>query len=213
MLMQLQRALTPHRKSDFVIELVQTASGLLLVVFLWTHMLFIASILLGVEAFNALARFMEQYRLLEAAVVFIILTVAAHVGAVLRRIPSRWQEQKVVWKHARTIKHSDTWSWLFQSVTGSAMLTLIIIHVFVVVYAGIDAKYSSDRIHSWMLWFYIILLFLAEYHASVGLYRTLVKWGFVNRHSLKRVLSIVTVITIGIGLASLWIFYSLGGSV
>lgn len=211
--MQLQRALTRNSKADLMTELVQTVSGLLLVGFLWTHMIFVASILLGVEVFNRLAHFMEQFRLLDVAVVFIILTVGAHVGAVFRRIPSQWQEQKIVWKHARTIKHNDTWSWLFQAVTGSAMLILIIIHVFVVVYAGIDSKLSADRVHSWMLGFYIVLLLLAEYHASVGLYRALVKWGFVKRHSLKRVLSVITVCTIGLGLVSLWVFFSLGGSV
>jgi fumarate reductase subunit C len=211
--MQLQRALTRNRKADLLVELVQTVSGLLLVGFLWTHMIFVASILLGVEAFNTLAHFMEEFRLLDTAVVFIILTVAAHVGAVLRRIPGRWQEQKVVWKHAAIIKHQDTWSWLFQAVTGSAMLLLIIIHVFTVVYVGIDAKLSADRVHSWMLWFYLVLLLFAEYHASVGLYRTLVKWGFVKRHSLKRVLTVVTVCTVALGCASLWVFYSLGGSV
>ncbi|NGQ96622.1 succinate dehydrogenase [Brevibacillus sp. SYP-B805] len=209
--MQLQRALTPGNKTDFLVEAAQTVSGLLLVGFLWTHMLFVASILLGIQAFDALAHFMERFRLLDLAVIFIILTVATHVGAVLRRIPGRWQEQKIVWKHAAIIRHPDTWSWLFQAVTGSAMLLLIIIHVFVVVYVGIDATLSADRVHSWMLGFYIVLLFLAEYHASVGLYRTLVKWGFVKRHSLKRVLTVITVCTIGLGLLSLWAFYSLGG--
>lgn len=211
--MQLQKALTPNRKADLMTELVQTVSGLLLVGFLWTHMIFVASIILGVKAFNQLAHFMEQFRLLDVAVVFIILTVGAHVGAVFRRIPSRWQEQKIVWKHAKTIKHSDTWSWIFQAVTGSAMLLLVIIHVFIVVYAGIDTKLSAGRVHSWMLGFYIVLLLLAEYHASVGLYRALVKWGFVKRRSLKKILSIITVCTIGLGLVSLWVFFSLGGSV
>ncbi len=211
--MQLQRALVSSSKADFLVELIQTVSGLLLVGFLWTHMIFVSSILLGIEAFNTLAKFMEDFRLLDLAVIFIILTVLAHVGAVLRRIPGRWQEQKIVWRHAKIIKHQDTWSWLFQAVTGIAMLLLIIIHVFAVVYIGIDSKLSADRVHSWMLLFYVILLFFAEYHASVGLYRTLVKWGFVRRHSLKKVLSVITVCTVGLGLASLWVFYTLGGSV
>lgn len=211
--MQLQKALTRSSKADLMVELAQTVSGLLLVGFLWTHMLFVASIILGVSAFNKLAGFMEQFRLLDVAVVFIILTVGVHVGTVLRRIPSRWHEQKVVWKHAKLIKHGDTWSWLFQTVTGSAMLLLLIIHVFVVVYAGIDAKLSAGRVHSWMLWFYIVFLVLAEYHASVGLYRALAKWGFVKRRNLKNILSIVTIFTIGLGLFSLWVFYSLGGTV
>jgi len=210
--MHLQRALTSNRKMDLWVELIQTVSGLLLVGFLWTHMIFVASILLGVEAFNTLAKFMEDFGLLPLAVIFIILAVAAHVGAVLRRIPGRWQEQKIVWRHAKTIKHQDTWSWLFQAVTGSAMLILIIIHVFVVVYAGINTELSADRVHSWMLWFYIVLLLLAEYHASVGLYRTLVKWTNMKRRSLKSVLLIVTIFTVGLGLLSLAVFYSHGGS-
>jgi fumarate reductase subunit C len=211
--MQLQKALTPASKTDLMTELVQTVSGLLLVGFLWTHMIFVGSILLGVKAFNWLAHFMEQFRLLDIAVAFIILVAGAHVGAVFRRIPGRWQEQKIVWKHARTIKHSDTWSWLFQAVTGSAMLILVIIHVFIVVYAGINANLSADRVQSWMLGFYIVLLLLAEYHASVGLYRALVKWGVVKRHSLKKVLSVVTVCTVGLGLASLCVFLFVGDSV
>jgi len=210
--MHLHKAMTRSGKADFVVETVQTVSGLLLVGFLWTHMLFVASILLGIEAFNALAGFMETFRLLDIAVIFIVLTVAAHVGAVLRRIPGRWQEQKIIWRHARTIKHGDTWSWLFQAITGSAMLLLVIIHVFVVVYNGIDADLSGGRVHSWMLAFYIVLLLCAEYHASVGLYRTLAKWGFVKRRNLKRVLGIITVCTIGLGLVTLWIFFSVGGS-
>ncbi|MEB3101835.1 hypothetical protein [Ferviditalea candida] len=210
--MQLQRALAAGKKTDLVVETVQTVSGLLLVGFLWTHMIFVAAILLGVAAFNRLAHFMEQYYLLQLAVAFIIVAAGSHIGAVLRRIPSRWQEQKIVWKHAKLIKHQDTWSWLFQSVTGSAMLILITIHVFIVVYAGINANLSADRVHSWMLWFYIVLLLFAEYHASVGLYRTLVKWGIVKRHSLKKVLSVITVCTVGLGLVSLGVFYALGGA-
>ena len=175
-------------------------------------MIFVASILLGIGVFNKLAHFMEQFYLLQVAVAFIILAVGAHVSAVLRRIPSRWQEQKILWKHAKTIKHHDTWSWLFQVITGSAMLALIIIHVVIVVYNGISAKFSADRVDSWMLWFYLVFLILAEYHANIGLYRILVKWGVVRRYSLKRVLSVVTIITIGLGLASLWVFLSLGGT-
>lgn len=210
--MHLQRALTPSGKMDLWVDLVQTVSGLLLVGFLWTHMLFVASILLGVEVFNSLAQFMEDFGLLPLAVIFIILCVTAHVGAVLRRIPGRWQEQKIVWKHAKTIKHQDTWSWLFQAITGSAMLILVIIHVFVVVYSGINSELSADRVHSWMLWFYVVLLVCAEYHASVGLYRSLVKWGMVKRHNLKKVLTVVTVLTIGLGLVTLAVFFSYGGS-
>ena len=208
--MKLQRALASSPRSDFIVEMIQMVSGLLLVLFLWTHMVFVASILLGSNAFNGLALFMERYYLLPAAIVFLLLVGGAHVGAVIRRIPSRWAEQKIGWKHARLIRHADTWSWLFQSITGGAMLILIIIHVVVVTYRGISVMYSAGRIKHGFLIFCAVLLMLAEYHASVGLYRVFVKWGWVKRHNLKRVLGAISALTVGIGAVTLWVFFTLG---
>lgn len=208
--MKLQKALSSSPRSDLIVEMVQMVSGLLLVLFLWTHMLFVGSILLGSNAFNGLALFMEKYYLVPAAVVFLLLVGGAHIGAVIRRIPSRWAEQKIVWKHAKLIHHVDTWSWLFQSVTGGAILVLVIIHVAVVVYGGIDVIYSAGRIKHGFLIFYAVLLLLAEYHASVGLYRIFVKWGWVKRHKLHWVLGVISVLTVGIGAAVLWIFFTMG---
>lgn len=210
--MQLQEALTRSPRADFIVEAVQMVSGLLLVLFLWTHMLFVAAILLGINAFNVLAHFMEVSGLVPVTVVFLILVIGSHVGAVVRRMPRQWREQKIVWRHARMIRHSDTWSWVFQAITGAALLILVVIHIAVVTFAGIDAKLSSLRVAGGFLVFYIVLLLLSEYHASVGLYRIFVKWGWVRRHSVKRVLSVITVCTIAIGAATLWVFYALGAS-
>jgi|SRR5579875_2139427 len=208
--MQLQRAMAHNPRADFIVEGIQMVSGLLLVLFLWTHMLFVAAIWLGVHSFNVLAHFMDEYGLLPATVVFLILIIGAHVGAVIRRIPRQWQEQKVVWRHAKLVHHSDTWSWLFQTITGTALLALAIIHIAVVTYGGISAKLSSARVQDGFLVFYAVLLLLSEYHASVGLYRIFVKWGWVRRHSLKRVLTVISILTVVIGAVTLWIFYTLG---
>ncbi|MCL6548832.1 MAG: hypothetical protein K6T30_07965 [Alicyclobacillus sp.] len=208
--MYLQRTLARSPRADFIVETVQMVSGLLLVLFLWTHMLFVAAIWLGVGAFNALAHFMDQYKLLPATVVFLVLVFGAHVGAVIRRVPRQWQEQKIVWRHAKLIRHGDTWSWLFQAVTGAAILALAIVHMAVVSYNGINAGLSSMRVHDGFLAFYAALLLLSEYHASVGLYRVFVKWGWVRRSSLKRVLGAVSVLTVAVGAITLGIFYSLG---
>jgi fumarate reductase subunit C len=153
---------------------------------------------------------MDEYRLLPATVVLLILIIGAHIGAVIRRMPRQWQEQKLLWKHARLIRHSDTWSWLFQTITGTAMLALAIVHMAVVSYGGINAGLSASRIQTGFLVFYAILLLLSEYHASVGLYRIFVKWGWVRRHTLKRVLGVISLLTVAIGAVTLWIFYTLG---
>ncbi|MCF6093458.1 hypothetical protein L1765_05590 [Microaerobacter geothermalis] len=210
--MQLQKTIVRNTKAEFVVDLVESVSGVLLVLFLWTHMIFVATILFGVDPFNALAKFLEDYYLLPAAVVFILLVFLAHIGSVLKRIPGRWREQKIVWNHAKTIKHGDTWSWLFQCVSGLAILILASIHIVLVVYGGIDAKLSADRVNSPILWIYLLLLFFGEYHASIGLYRIAVKWGWMKRQSIKKVLSFVTFALLALGLATLWVFYTLGGA-
>lgn len=208
--MQLQNALAHNPRTDFIVETIQMVSGILLVLFLWTHMLFVAAILLGVHAFNVLAQFMDEYDLVPVAVVFLILVIGSHVGAVIRRIPRQWNEQKIIWRHARLIRHNDTWSWVFQAVTGAALLILAIIHIAVVTFAGINAKLSALRVQDGFLVFYAVLLLLSEYHASVGLYRIFVKWGWAGRQSLKRVLGVISLLTVVIGAATLWIFYTLG---
>ncbi|GAX89055.1 succinate dehydrogenase [Effusibacillus lacus] len=209
---ELQKTYVTSSKLELVADIIQLVSGVSLAFFLWTHMVFVGSILLGVSAFNKLAAFMEEYYLLPAAVVFIIIAFTAHVGAVLRRIPGRWRDQKIIWQHAKTIKHGDTWSWLFQVVSGAAILILATIHVFVVVYGGISADLSSDRMHSPFLWFYLALLFLGEYHASIGLYRAAIKWGWIKRQTAKRVLGFATIIFLAIGLVTIGTLWMLGGS-
>lgn len=208
--MHLQKAMAHNPRIDVIVEGIQMVSGLLLVVFLWVHMLFVAAIWLGVNVFNTLAGFMDRFYLIPITVVFLIIVIGAHIGAVIRRVPRQWQEQRTLWKHAKLIRHGDTWSWLFQSITGAALLALVIVHVAVVTYGGINANLSSSRVFGGFLVFYAVLLVLSEYHASVGLYRVFVKWGWVGRHSLHWVLGVVSVVTVVIGAITLWIFYSLG---
>lgn len=185
-------------------------SGLLLVLFLWVHMLFVAAIWLGASDFNVLAHFMDEYGLVWITVGFLVIIIGSHVGAVIRRIPRQWREQKIVWRHAKLIHHADTWSWVFQSITGGALLALAIIHMVVVTYGGISAQLSSTRVFNNFLIFYVVLLLLSEYHASVGLYRIFVKWGWVSQHRLHRVLGVITVLTVIVGGVSLYILYTLG---
>ncbi len=208
--MYLQRAMTRSIKTDYIVELVQMVSGLLLVLFLWTHMVFVASIIIGASSFGALAAFMDKYELLPIAVVAVIFMFAAHIGAIARHLPARWAEQKVAWRHAKMIRHYDTWSWLFQIVTGLAILLMALIHIAVVSYGGISVVFSKGRIDNpAFLVFYLILLLFSEYHASVGLYRIFVKWGFVSRRRLEFVLGVVSVLLVVIGCVSLGMFLAL----
>lgn len=207
----LQRVLTKSNKSDLYLDLIELASGLLLVGFLWTHMLFVATILISREMFNNLSEFLDTYYLSYVGIPFIVVVALFHFVIAGRRIPTRIREQRIVWQHAKMLNHFDTWTWVFQTITGMAILILAGIHVWIVVTGWpIRAMNSADRMESFW-WFYLVLLFIGEYHAGFGLYRQFVKWGWFPRKPIGYVTKIITAIILILGLAAMVVFVRLGG--
>lgn len=207
-----EKLLTRNPRVDMLVDLVELASGILLVGFLWTHMLFVAAILLGVTTFDRLSAFLDEYYLSYIGIPFILLVALVHIVVAGRRIPNKWKEQRIILRHSKMLGHTDTWIWVFQTITGMAILVLAGIHVWMVLTGWpIRAVTSAGRIQSF-LWFYIILLLAGEYHAGFGLYRQFVKWGWINRHTIGAVLKTITVIIVALGAVTLWAFMRLGGA-
>lgn len=208
-----QRILTKNPRADAVLDLVELASGIALVGFLWSHMIFVSTILLGRDTFNGLSEFFDTYLLSYIGIPVVAAIGLIHFVVAGRRIPTRYREQKIIWRHAKLLRHTDTWTWVFQAVTGMAILVLAAVHVWAVVTGWpIRAHTSAERIQAFW-WFYLVLLALGEYHASVGLYRIFVKWGWFPRKPIGYVLKIITLIIVTLGLAAMWGFLKLGGTV
>ena len=209
--MLLQKVLTRSNKTDLYLDLIELISGLLLVGFLWTHMLFVATILISQEMFDTLAEFLDTYYLSYVGIPFILVVALFHFVIAGRRIPTRIQEQKIVWQHAKMLKHFDTWTWVFQAVTGMAILVLASIHVWIVLTDWpIHAMTSAGRMEAFW-WYYLVLLIIGEYHAGFGLYRQFVKWGWFRRKPVGHVIKVITAIILILGLAAMVVFVRLGG--
>lgn len=207
----LQRVLTRSNKSDLYLDLAELITGLLLVGFLWTHMIFVATIILGADTFNMLSEFLDKYYLSYIGIPFIVVVALFHFVIAGRRIPTRIQEQRIVWQHAKMLRHTDTWTWVFQAITGMAILVLAGIHVWMVITGWpIRAMNSADRMYAFW-WFYLILLVIGEYHAGFGLYRQFVKWGWFPRKPIGYVTKVITAIILVLGLAAMVVFVRLGG--
>lgn len=210
--MLLQKTLTKSNKTDLYLDLVELASGLLLVGFLWTHMLFVSTILISQDTFNMLSEFLDKYYLSYVGVPFIIVVALFHFVIAGRRIPTRMQEQRIVWQHAKMLRHTDTWTWVFQAITGMAILVLAGIHVWLVTTGWpIRAVSSVQRIEAFW-WFYLLLLILGEYHAGFGIYRQFVKWGWFPRKPVGYVSKAITAIILALGLAVIISITWLGGA-
>lgn len=208
------------------LDLLQSVSGLLLGLFMWLHLFFVASILLGNEAMWRLARFFEGYYFFGRSLPWLVsLLVAAifalfvlHAWLALRKFPAQWRQYRVFWRHLRAMRHQDTTLWLVQVVTGFGLILLAPVHLYgLMMHPELIGPYASaDRVWTGAMWpLYLVLLFLVEIHASVGLYRLAVKWGdFADpvsaRLRLKRLKWALTLFFLVLGLVTLAAYIRLG---
>ena len=209
-------------------DLLQSASGLFLALFMWLHMLFVSSILFGKDAFWTVARFFEGYfffgrgfpELVSVFVATVFLIIVLHAALALRKFPADWRQYRIFWVHMRAMRHGDTSLWLVQVITGFAMFFLASVHLYLMMSRPdlIGPYASSDRVWSGRMWpLYLTLLFMVELHGGIGLYRLAVKWGWFElwdagraRTRLKRVKWIMTSFFIALGLASLGAYIRIG---
>lgn len=210
------------------LDLIQGASGLLLVLFMWAHMLLVSSILLGNDAMYAVARFFEgQYilgrsypQLVSAAVAGVSLLIVVHALLAMRKFPGSYREYHVFHRHMRSMRHADTTLWYLQLITGFSMFFLASIHLYTLFThpADIGPYASADRVWSGRMWpLYLVLLFAVELHGGIGLYRLTVKWGWFagrdgihGRRNLQRVKWGITLFFLILGLLTLAAYIKIG---
>ncbi|GAA0787010.1 MULTISPECIES: fumarate reductase cytochrome b subunit [Pseudomonadati] len=205
------------------LDLSQSVSGVMLAVFLWTHLVLVSSILLGADAMSWVARTMELsflsadghgYPWVVTLIAIAIAVLASiHVLVALQKLPMSLAQQKALRLQMQTINHGDTRLWRWQAITGVIILLLLPVHLWLIGSAPetIGPYGSADRIWNQGVWLvYLPLLFTVELHAAIGIYRVALKWGAARdlntRERMKKIKTVVSVIFILIGVASLLAF-------
>jgi len=210
------------------LDFLQSASGLALALFMWGHMFFVSSILLGKDAMWTITKLFEGYFFFGQAypgiVSFIVGCVlvifVAHAFLAVRKFPINYRQYRTYREHMRGMRHEDTTLWFWQVVTGFALFFLATIHLYVMLtHPGKIGPYeSADRVWSDLYWpLYLVLLFVVELHGGIGLYRLCVKWGWfpsaepnASRKRLKTLKWALTVFFLALGLATLAAYVKLG---
>lgn len=168
-------------------DILQSLSGLLLVGFIWAHMFFESSILLGKDAMHWVSKMFEgehifgkPYPLLvSAAAGAVFILIAVHAILAMRKFPGSHRQYRQFRQHMGAVRHPDTTLWYLQVVTGFALFFLAPVHLFMVILQpdNIGPYASSDRIWSGNFWIlYALLLVTVHLHAGVGVYRLAMKW-------------------------------------
>jgi fumarate reductase subunit C len=171
------------------LDVTQSLTGLALALFMWGHMFFVSSILLGPDAMWTVARFFEGYFifgrsfpwLVSAVVAGVLVLLVVHAMLAMRKFPINYRQASTFRAHAATLRHSDTTLWWWQVVTGFALFFLATVHLYVMLTRPdrIGPFESADRVWSDTYWpLYLVLLFVIELHGGIGLYRLAVKWGW-----------------------------------
>jgi fumarate reductase subunit C len=210
------------------LDLLQSASGGVLALFMWGHMVFVSSILLGKDAMWTVARFFEgqfifgrSIPLVVSAVVAVIFTLfVLHALLAMRKLPGNFAQLRNFRAHVRDMKHEDTTLWWWQAVTGFAMFFMVTIHLYVMLTRPdrIGPFESADRVWTDVFWpLYLVLLFAVELHGGIGLYRLAMKWGWFSgpdpgatRKRLKTLKWALTVFFLVLGLATLAAYVKIG---
>ena len=210
------------------LDFAQSASGLLLGVFMWGHMLFVSTILVSEDAMWAVAKFFEGYFLLGKPYPILVSFVVAgvftlfivHAALALRKFPINYGQYRTYRYHMAMMRHEDTTLWYWQVVTGFAMFFLASVHLYQMMMhpEQIGPWASADRVWSGSWWpLYLVLLFAVELHGGIGLYRLAVKWGWfagaddrATRRRLKALKWALSAFFIALGLATLAAYIKIG---
>ena len=190
---------------QLVYELISGASGLVLALFMWGHMILVGSILTGRRGFDWMATMLEDYYIAQPTIFFIFILFLLHAVFASRKIPAQLQERRRVLQLSNDLRksgrehvassseyspfqpHIESMLWIWQVRTGmiilvfgSFHLVLLALDVFTPLFgdhAGIESATTMARVGAGLWLPYAILLLCVEFHASVGLYRLAVKWG------------------------------------
>jgi fumarate reductase subunit C len=210
------------------LDLTQSLTGLLLVLFMWGHMFFVSSILLGKDAMWTVTKFFEGYFLfgrpypwiVSVVVAMIIALVVVHALLAVRKFPASYRQYQAFRGHMRMMRHDDTTLWFWQVFTGFALFFLASVHLYVMLTRPdrIGPFESADRVWSEHFWpLYILLLLAVEFHGGIGLYRLAVKWGWfasadpnTARRRLKTIKWAITAFFLVLGLATLAAYIKIG---
>ncbi len=210
------------------LDYLQSATGLLLAVFMIFHMLFVSTILVSKDFMLSVTKAFELSFIFEGgssvpvfisiAIVFVIFI--AHAFLAMRKFPISYREYRRLKTHSHLMNHGDTKLWIVQAVTGFALFFLGSIHLYTILTnsGNIGPYASSDRVYSDFMWpLYILLLIAVEFHGAIGLYRLSMKWGWFDkgdgkatRAKLKKAKIILSTVMLVLGAMTLVAYMKIG---
>ncbi|OGG93704.1 MAG: hypothetical protein A2508_05995 [Candidatus Lambdaproteobacteria bacterium RIFOXYD12_FULL_49_8] len=211
------------------LDMMQSLTGLALGAFIMAHILFVSAILAGPAAAYWVDKMLEAsfldptghgYPALTSLAAFVILvTFVIHAALAVRKFPASWKRYRILKDQIDHLKHDETHLWWYQVQTGFILFFAGSAHVISMMFnpGQIGPFQAAQRYYTHHMWiFYLILLWAVVIHASIGIYRALVKWGWLpgdvrrSRKVAQTLRRIFAVLYLIIGSLSIIFFVRLG---
>ncbi len=212
------------------LDVLQSATGLALALFMLVHTLFAATILFGVGTMEALAQALEGRHLFGRSMPLMVIVVTlaifglfiTHAVLAARKLPASHRELSALRDALRGMRHSDSNLWAVQSVTGVLLLFFATAHLLSVLFNpdALGPLESAQQVwQGRMGLLYLVLLPATELHVGIGLYRLAMKWGWfphthtaAARRGFKRAMWLLIGVYLTLGFAALFAYARLGMS-
>lgn len=211
------------------LDLAQSLTGLALGLFIMGHILFVSAILLGPGAAFWVDKMLEGAfldstghgfpGLVVLAAVVVTALFIAHAFLGMRKFPASWRQWRIMQDQVEYQVHEDTRLWLYQAVTGFILFFFGSAHLFNMMFSPtqIDPFLAAERYFGNQMWiFYTILLWAVVVHAFIGMYRVLIKWGWLGgnprkmRKRIRLAQRILMASYLVIGMLSIATYFKLG---
>lgn len=210
------------------LDFYQSLTGLILALFIKFHIIFVSSILISKDFMYQVDKVLSGSLFVKGGdpafivgfALFLFIVLVIHAFLAVRKFPNSFRQYRNFKSHTEMFPHNDTKLWGVQIVTGFVLFFFASMHLYQMMSepANIGPFLSSDRIwtdNAWVM--YIILLIAVELHATIGLYRLAVKWGWFagktykqTRAKLKFVRNAIIVFYLILGTLSLAAYMKIG---
>lgn len=184
--------------------------GLVLAAFLAAHIIGIATVLVSPEMFDAYAQTLEKSYSAKAVIWLVLAALIFHTAYGIKTASEVYKEPAKAADYMMKTKNRLNLLWIFQVLSGSALVVFLAIHLWLNFLAGgeiransVSEKLQNPIYHS----FYFFFLAALVFHVVSGVRLILVKYGIGTIRQRKIIIVILAVL---VGLSVILAFVSLG---
>ena len=95
-------------KTDLYVDLAESITGIILVGFLWMHMLFVGTIYINNGVlFNSLSEGLDKYYLAQIGIPATVLVILIHIFMAGRLGANAPADLRIAWRLTKSIRHAD----------------------------------------------------------------------------------------------------------